>query len=171
MPDAIIIMLIVVRNKLCHTFHNIMPLDHTNELYAVYANMKNRCYNRNHPLYKNYGMRGVKVCPDWNERVVGFSNFMHDMGARPDGYILALIHGTKMYSVDNCTWVSPSGHSFARRIRSDNKSGMKGVYFNERSHKWHATITVNKKRKHLGYFNNYEEAAQARQMAEQEAAL
>lgn len=45
------------------------------------------------------------------------------------------------------------------KIRSTNKSGYKGVYFNNRQQQWHATITISGKSVHLGYFDDIDEAA------------
>lgn len=47
------------------------------------------------------------------------------------------------------------------RIRSDNKSGFKGVSFHARSGKWQASICTKGSRNHLGLFNTVEEAADA----------
>jgi len=50
-------------------------------------------------------------------------------------------------------------------IRSDNTSGVKGVYWNKAASKWRADITVGNKKKHLGYFATVKEAAAARNAA------
>lgn len=46
-----------------------------------------------------------------------------------------------------------------------NWSGFIGVYWYARKHKWHAQITANRKRYHLGYFNTPELASAAYQAA------
>jgi len=46
-------------------------------------------------------------------------------------------------------------------IRIDNKSGAKGVYWNEKKKRWIAQITINNKRTHLGTFVSKESAKQA----------
>jgi len=51
---------------------------------------------------------------------------------------------------------------------SANKSGYPGVYWYTycNTPKWAASITIDKKRKHLGYFDDLEEAIKARKEAE-----
>lgn len=49
----------------------------------------------------------------------------------------------------------------------NNKSGHRGVLWYNKNNKWMAYITVNWKRKHLGYFNNLEDAINARLVAEE----
>jgi len=50
--------------------------------YAVFSGMKSRCYNPNHPGYKNYGKRGIAVCNLWLGPG-GFQHFMNHLGPRP----------------------------------------------------------------------------------------
>lgn len=147
-------------------FSYIMPLYYTHELYALYHNMKQRCHNTNHPRYADWGGRGIKVCDKWREREMGFWNFVTDMGIRPKGYYLVRIDDDGDYEPDNCRWLSPSENAYNRRKKSTNKSGVTGVYFNARQKSWHATITINKKRKHLGWHKNFKDAVYARALAE-----
>lgn len=49
-----------------------------------------------------------------------------------------------------------------RGVRSDNKSGVKGVVWHKRDEKWSVNGKVNGKRIHLGYFDTLEAAAAAR---------
>ena len=55
-----------------------------------------------------------------------------------------------------------------RGVYKNNTSGVRGVYFNKRRNKWVARITYNKKVISLGYFDNLEEAKNARLNAEKE---
>lgn len=46
------------------------------------------------------------------------------------------------------------------------KSGVRGVYWNARMNRWHAQIALDKKKRHLGWFINFDDAVKARQEAE-----
>ena len=46
-------------------------------------------------------------------------------------------------------------------LRQDNTSGFKGVRFFKNTRRWCARITINRRDKHLGYFDTAEEAARA----------
>jgi len=52
-------------------------------------------------------------------------------------------------------------------IKSNNTSGKVGVSWNEDRNKWESYITVNKKRLHLGMFDDFEEAEKVRMEAEE----
>lgn len=45
------------------------------KLYKLWHNIKNRCYNVNHPRYKQYGGRGVVMCDKW----LTFDGFLEDV--------------------------------------------------------------------------------------------
>lgn len=56
-----------------------------------------------------------------------------------------------------------SQNQFNRKLNKNNTSGHKGVYWNKRCRKWCAYISINKKRKTLGYFADKECAIHYRQ--------
>jgi hypothetical protein len=67
--------------------------------------MVSRCKNPNHPMYRYYGGKGVKVCDRW----LDFSNFLEDMGHRPgDWASLDRIDSNGDYTPDNCRWATKS---------------------------------------------------------------
>ena len=45
------------------------------ELYSVWSDMLQRCYNKKTSNYKNYGYRGIKVCKCWKSDYVKFRDW------------------------------------------------------------------------------------------------
>lgn len=60
--------------------------------------------------------------------------------------------------IENLRDCSASQNAWNQCKRKTNKSGYKGVYFNKQAGKFHSQITVNYKKKHLGFFATPEEA-------------
>lgn len=52
-------------------------------------------------------------------------------------------------------------------LRTDNTSGVTGVYWYKPQNKWVVKICVNQKDIHIGYFDNFEDAVKARKEAEE----
>jgi hypothetical protein len=70
--------------------------------YAVWCEMRARCGNAKSTAFRNYGARGITVCPEWSD----FVTFLTDMGPRPPGCDLDRRDNDKGYSKDNCRWIS-----------------------------------------------------------------
>lgn len=78
---------------------------HSSPEYRVYHNMKHRCLNPKLKAYKDYGAKGIKVCPRWLE---SFENFLEDMGPRPSAKhsIDRFPDPFGNYEPSNCRWAT-----------------------------------------------------------------
>ena len=81
--------------------------------YRTWQAMKARCNGQNSAKYPAYGAQGIKVCPRWDL----FSNFLEDMGSRPDGKTIDRIDSNLGYFPENCRWATPLEQS--RHIKSN----------------------------------------------------
>lgn len=131
--------------------------------YRAWSSLRARCTNSLNPAYSDYGGRGITVCKRW----ATFANFLIDMGLRPTPFhSIDRIDNDKGYGPDNCKWSTRLEQSLNKRIRYDNKLGVRGVYFFPNRRKpWLARITINYKLVRLGYYETIEEAAAAYSVA------
>lgn len=60
---------------------------------------------------------------------------------------------------------TPAQNRLNMRKFSNNTSGCKGVSWSKSAHKWHSYISLNGKRRHLGYFDSKRNAARAYESA------
>lgn len=146
----------VYKNKNDGSGHSNHPLYHT------WHRMIMRCENIKCSDYKNYGYRGIKVCPRWRGVPMGFWNFVEDMGERPEGMTLDRENVNGPYSPDNCRWATKREQASNRRQK--NKTGFTGV--SKSWNKYQASIHVDGSTIYLGLFNTLEEASQAYRQAE-----
>lgn len=128
-------------------------------LYRVWASAKDRCSNIQCKDYKDYGKRGIEVCDEW----VNDSKVFIEWSLK-NGWEKSLVidrqNNDKGYSPNNCRFVDRGLSARNRRLlRSNNTSGYRGVYWDKNVKKWRARIMINKKNKHLGWFEHLQLAA------------
>ncbi len=100
--------------KSCGCLHSIHGMTGT-RIYISWKAMKARCLNKNNPAYKNYGGRGITICPEW----LDFENFYKNMGVMPENKSLDRIKNDKGYYPENCKWSTKIEQANNRRDRID----------------------------------------------------
>lgn len=110
-----------------------MPTDTLQErlrsMKSALSMTKQRCYNPRNSDYSYYGGRGITVCDRWLAPEVGFSNFVQDMGVRPDGMTLERLNNDGPYSPENCVWAT-------RQEQSSNTRRTRTLTFKGKTQSW-----------------------------------
>ena len=108
---------------------------HKHPLYAIWHQMRERCYNPKCKAYKNYGARNIVICKNWLEDFLNFYNWAMENGYEKDLSIDRKdVNGN--YEPNNCRWATPSEQSQNTRrtkikpdqleaIRQDTRSNAK----------------------------------------------
>lgn len=125
------------------------------EVYKHWRSMLVRCYSERHhkqfPIYAD-----CNVCTEWHH----LSNFKKWFDENYiEGYALdkdILIKGNKVYSPDTCCFVPQEINNLL--IKSDKARGNLPLGVSKRGNKFYSSVSVNRKRVHLGVFNTPEEA-------------
>lgn len=74
--------------------------------YRRWVGMMNRCTNPNHPAYKDYGGRGITVCPEWREVAVFCAWIDANLGPCPEGMSLDRRNNDGNYEPGNVRWAT-----------------------------------------------------------------
>jgi hypothetical protein len=83
--------------------------------------MRARCEVPTRDRYEIYGGRGIRVCDRWKD----FSNFLADMGERPEGCTIDRIDPDGNYEPSNCRWAT--AHDQQRHLRRVKQLTFRGV--------------------------------------------
>ena len=89
----------------------------THYLYATWVNIRQRCYNRSHSHYKDYGERGIAVCELWRTDFWSFADSVENtIGKRPTSkHTLDRKDNDGDYEPDNIRWATPKQQADNRR--------------------------------------------------------
>lgn len=88
----------------------------TKRIAKILTTMKQRCYNPNNEHYKQYGGRGITICPEWLGKY-GSDNFIQ--WALNSGYKKGLtierINVNGNYEPSNCCWATTKEQQYNKR--------------------------------------------------------
>lgn len=110
------------------------------------------------------GYLGIQA-PDWTG-----DRYIHRVviGAK-EGEIVDHINGNKLDNRrSNLRICTPQENAYNSSIRKNNRTGVRGVYWDSNRKKWAVQITANKKTICVGRFEDFNEACAAREAAEHE---
>lgn len=129
-----------------------------------YNKIKDYCWYINNTGYVVTNVR------DLNERHTAILFHRLVMNCLSDNALVVdhINHKTTDNRKNNLRLVTQSQNLMNRRIGKNNTSGVTGVNFDNKSRKWSAEIRIDRKKKSLGHFENFEDAVKARKNAEEE---
>lgn len=82
--------------------------------YRAWQNIKQRCFNKNHKSFANYGGRGVTICKRW---LHSYHNFLADVGRAPGSqFSIDRINVNGNYTPRNVRWATPKTQANNRRV-------------------------------------------------------
>jgi len=96
------------------SFTNFKHGESGSKLYQVWTNMKQRILNPNDKFFKDYGGRGITICPEWTNDYAKFRDW-----AFSNGYMNNLqinrINNNGNYEPNNCNWITNKENQRNRR--------------------------------------------------------
>ena len=107
------------------------------KLYTTWTGIKKRCNDSNNKSYKNYGGRGITVCPEWNDFLIFRFQMRKKYLDAKNKYKEKLISieridNDKGYYYENCIFIPFGLQSKNRRcvypVKAINRQTGKGVY-------------------------------------------
>ena len=132
--------------------------------YKLWCNIIQRCYNPKNPSYKYYGEKGVIMEDYFKNSYENFINWIKGIAhynewLNSSELSLDRIDNTLGYSRGNIKFSTKTEQVENQNLRLDNKSGYKGVCYHKLNKKYGATITIDKSKVFLGYYDTALEAA------------
>ncbi|WP_174296308.1 hypothetical protein [Sphingomonas bacterium] len=71
--------------------------------YRAWQEINTICSNPGSARYRDFGARGIRVCPAWK---TDFETFLADMGERPPLHVLVRLDLARDFEAANCRWTT-----------------------------------------------------------------
>lgn len=132
--------------------------------------IRKKCTARRHTLGEAVGWSNGKgyllVTIRYSNYLVHRIIWAYFNGELPQKNIDHIDGDTTNNRIENLRLVTKSENARNKKIRSDNKSGVQGVYWVSKIKKWEAAIVSGKKTVRLGQYKDFHQAASIRLTAE-----
>lgn len=92
-----------------NTKHNDANRGQKTRLYNIWVDMRRRCNNKSRKSAKNYSLKGITVCEEWNDYLT-FKEWAMSNGYNDD-LTIERKDNSKGYNPNNCCWIPKSEQS------------------------------------------------------------
>lgn len=125
-------------------------------LYSVWSTIKQRVFNSKVIGYKDYGGRGITICPEWTESYVEFRDWALSNGYA-EGLEIDRIETNGNYEPSNCQWITRTENAQKTRgtkLKPKDIKEMKYLYTTENYTQKELSIKYNISCKHINSILN-----------------